>query len=131
MPLEMNPEVRAKWTAALRSGEYRQGFEALHSATEDGDKFCCLGVLCDLAMREGVVTADSPSRSDDDVNAELWSYGGRVDYLPEAVRDWAGLDDTNPQVPVTDEKDEPLGWLNDHDWSFAQIADAIDGGEQA
>lgn len=24
MPLEMNPEIRARWTAALRSGDYPQ-----------------------------------------------------------------------------------------------------------
>lgn len=41
----MNPELKAKWVAALRSGKYEQGHEYLN---KDG-KFCCLGVLCDVA----------------------------------------------------------------------------------
>lgn len=35
----------AEWTAALRSGKYEQGQEAL---CKDG-RYCCLGVLADLA----------------------------------------------------------------------------------
>jgi hypothetical protein len=41
---KMNPEVKARWVAALRSGEYKQGKGALRL----NNKFCCLGVLCDL-----------------------------------------------------------------------------------
>ncbi len=41
----MNEERLAKWVAALRSGEYTQARGTLR--TED-DKFCCLGVLCNL-----------------------------------------------------------------------------------
>lgn len=40
----MSPELKAKWVAALRSGEYKQGREVLRN----GDQFCCLGVLCDI-----------------------------------------------------------------------------------
>jgi hypothetical protein len=40
----MNPEVKAAWIAALRSGKYKQGRQALRV----GDFFCCLGVLCDV-----------------------------------------------------------------------------------
>jgi hypothetical protein len=40
----MNPEIKARWVAALRSGEYQQTTGNLR--TENG--FCCLGVLCDL-----------------------------------------------------------------------------------
>jgi hypothetical protein len=41
----MDAELKAKWVAALRSGEYVQGTAYLES---DG-KFCCLGVLCRVA----------------------------------------------------------------------------------
>jgi hypothetical protein len=44
----MTPELKAKWLAALRSGKYQQGEGALN---KDG-KFCCLGVLCDVAGYE-------------------------------------------------------------------------------
>ena len=42
-------EVVKRWVAALRSGEYKQTQGQLWS----GDGFCCLGVLCDLAAKDG------------------------------------------------------------------------------
>lgn len=41
----MNPQYKEKWLKALRSGEYKQGGGYLQ---RDG-KFCCLGVLCEIA----------------------------------------------------------------------------------
>src|SRR5687767_14975041 len=40
----MDPEKKAAWVAALRSGNYRQGRGILH----DGAGYCCLGVFGDL-----------------------------------------------------------------------------------
>lgn len=40
-----DPEVKAKWLAALRSGKYDQGYRALRPTP---DTFCFLGVLCDV-----------------------------------------------------------------------------------
>lgn len=41
----MNKEVKAKWVAALRSGEYKQGKGRLKNINNE---YCCLGVLCAL-----------------------------------------------------------------------------------
>lgn len=41
----MNAELKAKWVAALRSGDYKQTTGVLRL----GDAFCCLGVLCEVA----------------------------------------------------------------------------------
>jgi len=41
----MNQEIKKKWVAALRSGDYTQGDGALCRLTPDGAKYCCLGVL--------------------------------------------------------------------------------------
>lgn len=41
----MNAELKAKWIAALRSGEYKQGRGKL----KRNDLYCCLGVLCEVA----------------------------------------------------------------------------------
>lgn len=41
----MNAELKSKWIAALRSGDYKQGLGMLRS----GDRFCCLGVYCEVA----------------------------------------------------------------------------------
>ncbi len=43
----MNTELKVKWVAALRSSKYQQTMGQL--ATDDGAKFCCLGVLCEVA----------------------------------------------------------------------------------
>lgn len=42
----MNLELIREWVDALRSGKYEQGRLALRSKD---DKYCCLGVLCDIA----------------------------------------------------------------------------------
>ena len=39
----MEAELKAKWLAALRSGEYKQGMGFLFNAVEGC--YCCLGVL--------------------------------------------------------------------------------------
>ena len=44
----MKPEIKQKWINALRSGEYEQGRKSLR----DRNKYCCLGVLCDLHAKE-------------------------------------------------------------------------------
>ena len=41
----MNLELKNKWCAALRGGEFKQGKGALVYIDEEGLKYCCLGVL--------------------------------------------------------------------------------------
>lgn len=42
----LKPELKTKWCAALRSGEYKQGICSLYNIEEDGShSYCCLGVL--------------------------------------------------------------------------------------
>ena len=54
----MKQEIKEKWVSALRSGEYKQGKEGLRIYNE----FCCLGVLCDLYIKEtGVGFWGAPS----------------------------------------------------------------------
>lgn len=45
----MDQALKARWVAALRSGEYEQG----HMRLRKGDRFCCLGVLADLVNPHG------------------------------------------------------------------------------
>lgn len=85
---KMNPEVKAKWVAALRSGEYQQGTGALKS----DDKYCCLGVLCDIFAKETgkdwTALKDSP----------VMEFDGATGLPPNAVSEWAGLQTMNPIV---------------------------------
>lgn len=52
-------EVIEQWIKALRSGKYKQTTgllkESLNKHKKDAGKvgFCCLGVLCDLAAKDG------------------------------------------------------------------------------
>ena len=40
----MNKKIKAKWLKALRSGKFKQGKDQLRL----GNRFCCLGVLCEI-----------------------------------------------------------------------------------
>lgn len=55
MLFKLKPEVKEKFLTALRSGEYEQGMGALCIENAGGKNHCCLGVLTDLAAKEGVV----------------------------------------------------------------------------
>jgi hypothetical protein len=46
----MDPELKANWIEALRSGEFKQAQGMLHDTKHDS--FCCLGVLCKVAGAE-------------------------------------------------------------------------------
>lgn len=48
-PAKMDAALKAKWLAALRSGEFKQARGYLKGHTND---FCCLGVLCEVAGLE-------------------------------------------------------------------------------
>lgn len=115
----MNPEVKARWVAALRSGEYKQGKCALRR----GDRYCCLGVLCDLQDNKGW----SPPLA----GRERFAFGASVGLPPSFVKEWAGFvagEYGIPLIPkveiggVTLDVDEH----NDNGRTFAEIADAIE-----
>lgn len=98
-----NQEVKAKWIAALRSGDYMQGTGELKS--QDG-RFCCLGVLEDI---EPSVRKDGPHR-------------GVLHSMT-----WERLGGTNRFVcPPTVLCQTVLSEMNDQGRSFAEIADFIE-----
>lgn len=128
--MTMNPEIKARWVAALRSGEYPQGKHALRTA----EGYCCLGVLCDLAVRAGVIEAHEP-------DSDSWGYGDNRESqtLPYQVARWAGLGmRQNPHLNVTDIEGAryneagkygthpPIADVNDHGTPFTVIADIIE-----
>lgn len=134
----MNPEIKTLWLERLRSGQIEQGEGVL--ATPDG-KRCCLGVLCDVAVEQGVL--DTPTVhtiAGSDKSARL-VYGrsmperrGSETALPPAVLAWAGIDDDDlsgdPGMPVPNRENDmnyaTLSELNDHGLTFPQIADVIE-----
>jgi hypothetical protein len=114
----MNPEIKAKWVAALRSGEYKQGKERLYSPSQG---YCCLGVLTDLYSKE---VLGIPYLGEDD----LKKYG--EDYLCDEVMAWAGLPNSDPEVDeslvIINGVPPSLSQLNDAGFTFNDIADIIE-----
>jgi hypothetical protein len=112
----MYEDVRDKWAARLESGRYEQAAGALRR----GDSYCCLGVLCDLYKAE---TGDGEWAVVDGTYYFTATGGRNSSALPIPVRDWAGLDDTNPRL--TDGDDGWAAYLNDHKLRFPQIAELV------
>lgn len=126
----MNPEIKAQWLAALRSGEYRQGKHVLHNVDEN--TYCCLGVLCDLAVKAAATVADETVYNGT-ITGEATKFGqpdenacaDGVTVLPYAVMEWAGISSENPWTSEAGESE--LAQLNDdYDYKFPQLADVIE-----
>ena len=113
----MRKEIAEKWVAALRSGEYKQtsGILANHNRTEH----CCLGVLCELAIKAGV-----EMQIEREVGTSCMRFDGEGSHLPDCVQDWA---DTYGEVAVVARQSlTELIHMNDKGCSFEDIADVIE-----
>lgn len=99
-------EVLRLWVDALRSGKYRQ----TEGGLRDAQGYCCLGVLCDLARKDG-----GPSWR---VNIfGLREYMGSDALLPSPVAEFVGL---------TESQQVQISKRNDSGETFRQIADYIE-----
>jgi hypothetical protein len=118
----MNPEIKAKWVAALRSGEYQQG--KAHLQTGDG-KFCCLGVLCDLYRKEtghGYWTTYYNDKAFNLPGESTSPY-----YPPLEINKWVERETNWVKVSITiNGLSRPIAEHNDGGATFTQIADALE-----
>lgn len=109
-----------KWVEALRSEKYKQQTK---SYLRVGNKFCCLGVACDLYQKEVGDLKELASGSDD-----RYYYNGMASYLPEIVQNWLGIstwsgsynDDSGLRFRLD------LASQNDSGKTFEEIADIIE-----
>lgn len=127
----MKEEIKTKWLTALRSGEYEQGKHRLVTKNYDTDTYtyCCLGVLCDLAAKEGVV-----KRKAGGFSHPVYNDHSNI-VLPNAVQRWAGIEDTTlndessygsaPLVEIDGEYAALSDW-NDNGKTFSEIAEGIE-----
>lgn len=114
----VNKKHMEEWVEALESGAFQQAKETLAIKDDTGSMYCCLGVACELAERDGV--------------AHDW-YNDVVESetLPRPVQEWLGVNDTDPMVYTgwdrpRDTRTEHLTTLNDGlAWTFPMIAKAI------
>ena len=118
---ELRPEVKEKWLAALRSGDYQQGTQHLRDRQ---NRFCCLGVLCDIYAKENGLEWVKDHNSNVACRF-LDEYAG----LPAVVSSWAGFTKYVglPVVRVGD-SEYSLAQLNDTGSSFDVIANIIEKG---
>ena len=119
----MKIEIKTRWCEALRSGDYKQGREALHPTPK---QFCCLGVLTDLFIKDH----DNAKWAKRGVFADHLhlSVGGEEcggGYLDLNVVKWAGLDSRSPRVG-SEGNDIALAVHNDEGASFSYIAGLIE-----
>ena len=100
----MDQEVRDKWIAALRSGEYTQANSELRF--EDSKEMCCLGVLCDIMDPDG------------------WNPAGAVykrHKLAQPTEEFI-----EPMLGLSGQQIMLLANMNDDNESFDTIADYIE-----
>ena len=126
----MDDNIRKQWVDKLRSGKYPQGEGSLRK----GENFCCLGVLCELAVEQGVIKSSyiaegtrgiyvyADEKADDEYDA----------WLPPTVRKWAGLQTDEVKLSRARVVGKPglmalsLTAMNDNGCTFEEIADFIE-----
>ena len=120
-PVYRSPEkVYDLWIAALESGEYKQAKGKLK--TYEG--FCCLGVLCDLAIKDG-----SGMRWDKHTNLKVGSAEHYYDLMPPGfLCEYLGLtecDNNHVYASYSPVKAVELAEMNDAGDTFEEIAKHI------
>lgn len=101
-------DLLVKWIAELRSGKYAQGQKRLR--TPD-DKFCCLGVLCDI-VGEG--------------NWEKNAMHGEYTYVMGPHASGAMLPISEVFSPLHRYEHNFVKWNDENRWDFKEIADEIE-----
>lgn len=117
----VNAENMKTWVAALRSGQYQQGTKRLRV----GDKFCCLGVACEVYLKANPDGLTTRVKSDEVVEGDVWHYDDEPSFLPEKVMNWLGVDIFSPGV-TREGVDASLTYVNDTGTNFNDIADMIE-----
>lgn len=104
----MDNDIKTKWIAALKSGNYKQGSGTLRS---DKNEFCCLGVLCDVVDPSGWCHLDKDT-------PDLYYHLGTTGTLSQEMKRTYGLSSTNVGILID---------LNDNQkLSFTEIAEYIE-----
>ena len=119
----MKKELKKEWIKALRSGKYKQTSRSLR--TPDG--FCCLGVLCDIAIKSGEVkNAIDEHLKWEDQNRPYFRIGMESNYIPGDIREWAEIIES-PIVEQENGETDYLTNINDAgELSFYDIANLIE-----
>jgi hypothetical protein len=114
----MNEPIKIEWLADLEGGLIPQGRGQLGTNKER----CCLGVLCDIAVKHGVIKSKNIEGN--------WIYNDDEELvLPPEVIKWAGLNsciaELDTRIVFNKVKCITLADLNDEGMDFPSIAKVI------
>ena len=112
----MANKVLENWIKALRSGDYKQGKNFLRT----GDTYCCLGVLCDLFIKDQADKGCSWVIDEERIVHPFLDgeYGDEFSEFPsKKVSEW--LDDYRIN-------EEELAKMNDIGKSFDEISSYLE-----
>lgn len=129
MPGEVNKERMRSWIDALRSGEFEQGQAYLRCHDPDGmTRYCCVGVLCEVAIRQGV-----PLEIQEDTSGPRVTWFDETSqFMPIAVAEWLGIDPDDfgelqyCPLCVDGEHMSPYEANDSRQLTFEQIADGLE-----
>lgn len=114
----MDESMKKKWLDALRSNKYQQGRYFLQRK----GKFCCLGVLCEIAEVPAVLTQDA-TYTEEIAEGKLYAYDGNTSCPNPILLEKLGLGSTDySRMEIVDQ----LTKMNDNGQSFEEIADYIE-----
>lgn len=119
----MKQELVDEWLRRLRSGDYQQGHQKLCRMTDSGPTFCCLGVLAEIAVDQGL--------AEKIVYGPFFKYKTKdesvasISSLTQGLQKWAGIlsygdYSSNPR------KNLSLATDNDMGKNFWEIAEIIE-----
>lgn len=117
-----------EWLGRLRSGKYRQTNQVLKRYdTDDSAAYCCLGVLADILVEDGLLKErDTHAIADGIANFE--PTDPTIAATPEDGLDFAAL---LPNEIIAVNKQNVYAAMNDGGDAFYAIADRIAQDEKA
>lgn len=120
--MKINPDVKELWVETLRSGRYKQGFTYLRWNYLGSETFTVTGVLCDLAVKAGVLREPWCEELERDVFVYRYGSEGNARTLPKEVYDWLGVERSSNFM------DNPLFHLEskNNELSFEELANIIE-----
>lgn len=116
----MDTELREDWEDALASGLFKQGRRSLNA----GGEYCCLGVLCEVAISRGMPVERVDISDFERPGLPLYAYR----LAGSENEDYTLLTDELLELfDISDYTQEYLANLNDQGRTFADIVTVLNG----
>lgn len=120
---KMEPELKAKWVTALRSGNFQQTKHSLKVKREDGSfSYCCLGVFGEVCGLEWLDKGGNMERLYPMIDGQNISAHSLGSYYSEGFAEQYGLGNHMNE----NSWQHHLAEMNDEGIKFDQIADHIE-----